>query len=88
MKPATAHKGWESHLMLYYRWAERLQGLIALLMCLNRKNTLLFDIIPRLLEDFSMQTACTLPAQQDSRIMPVRRTLSQKALRKAKKGWR
>lgn len=73
--------------MLYYRWAERLQGLIALLMCLNRRNTLLFDIIPRLLEDFSMQTACTLPAQQDDRTMPVRVTVPQKALRKAKKGW-
>lgn len=74
--------------MLYYRWAERLQGLIALLMGLNRKNTLLFDIIPCLLEDSSMQTACTLPAQQDVRTMPVRGTVSQKALRKAKKGWR
>lgn len=72
--------------MLYYRWAERRRGLIALLMCLNRKNTLLFDMIPHLLEDFSMQTACTLPAQQDSRTMPVRITVSQKALRKAKKG--
>lgn len=73
--------------MLYYRWAERLQGLIALLMCLNRRNTLLFDIIPCLLEDFSMQTACTLPAQQDGRTMPVRVTVPQKALRKAKKSW-
>jgi len=41
-QPVTAHKGWESHLMPYYRWAERWWGLIALLMCLNRKNTVLF----------------------------------------------
>lgn len=45
----------------------------------------MFDIIPGLLEDFSMQTVCTLPAQQDGRNMPVRVTVSQKALRKERR---
>lgn len=43
-------------------------------MCLNRKNTLLFDIILGLLEDFRMQIICALPGQQDGRTMPVRVT--------------
>lgn len=43
-------------------------------MCLNRKNTLLFDIILGLLEDFRIQTICALPGQQDGRTMSVRVT--------------